>query len=302
MRRDGTPAEQKIEEKALKTLFRTTDLSQVKRYFQNQCTKIMQGNVSIQDFCFAREVRLGTYSERGLPPPGALISTKKMLEDPRMEPQYRERVPYVVVTGAPGSRLIDRCVAPETLLHDVQLDLDAEYYITKNLIPPLERIFNLVGANVRQWYDEMPKFHRIRRIEGTAANPSTTLTMRRTLESYMKSSACLICKTSIINNTTTNNNMNTNIPLCHACQSTPHTSLLHLLSRRQQAEKRVSDLHRICRSCMGVSFGDEVVCDSKDCSIFYSRTRHTANWRHVRAVLDPVVGALEERGDESLDW
>lgn len=302
VRRDGTPAEQKIEEKALKTLFRTTDLSQVKRYFQNQCTKIMQGNVSIQDFCFAREVRLGTYSERGLPPPGALISTKKMLEDPRMEPQYRERVPYVVVTGAPGSRLIDRCVAPETLLHDVQLDLDAEYYITKNLIPPLERIFNLVGANVRQWYDEMPKFHRIRRIEGTAANPSTTLTMRRTLESYMKSSACLICKTSIINNTTTNNNMNTNIPLCHACQSTPHTSLLHLLSRRQQAEKRVSDLHRICRSCMGVSFGDEVVCDSKDCSIFYSRTRHTANWRHVRAVLDPVVGALEERGDESLDW
>lgn len=310
VRRDGTPAEQKIEEKALKTLFRTADLSHVKRYFQNQCTKIMQGNVSIQDFCFAREVRLGTYSERGLPPPGALISTKKMLEDPRLEPQYGERVPYVVVTGAPGSRLIDRCVAPETLLDDAQLDLDAEYYITKNLIPPLERIFNLVGANVRQWYDEMPKFHRIRRIEGnntSATNPSTTLTIRKTLESYMKSSACLICKTTIINpaNTTAANdstNMNTNIPLCHACQSTPHTSLLHLHARRQQAEKRVSDLHRVCRSCMGVPFGDDVVCNSKDCPIFYSRTRHTANWRHVRAALDPVVGALEERGDEGLDW
>jgi DNA polymerase zeta len=116
VRRDGTPAERKIEEKALKILFRTADLSQVKTYFQNQCSKIMQSKVSIQDFCFAREVRLGTYSEKGLLPAGALISTKKMIMDPRLEPQYGERVPYVVVTGAPGSRLIDRCVAPEVLL------------------------------------------------------------------------------------------------------------------------------------------------------------------------------------------
>lgn len=176
VRRDGTPAEQKIEEKALKTLFRTADLSQVKSYFQRQCAKIMQGRVSIQDFCFAREVRLGTYSERGQLPAGAMISTKRMLEDPRSEPQTGERVPYVVVTGAPGSRLIDRCVAPETLLHDAQLELDAEYYITKNIIPPLERIFNLVGANVRQWYDEMPKVQRIRRVEASAlARPKLSL-------------------------------------------------------------------------------------------------------------------------------
>lgn len=317
VRRDGTPAEQKIEGKALKILFRTADLSQVKSYFQKQCTKIMQGNVSIQDFCFAREVRLGTYSERGLPPPGALISTKKMLEDPRLEPQYGERVPYVVVTGAPGSRLIDRCVAPETLLNDAQLDLDADYYITKNIIPPLERIFNLVGANVRQWYDEMPKFHRIRRIEGTTTSTSSssssstlpqTMTIGRTLESYMKSSSCLVCKTNKISETNTNKNL----PLCNPCLQTPHISLLNLVSRRQVAEKRVLDLHRLCRSCMGVSFGDEVNCDSKDCPVFYSRTRHMANLRHARVVLDPVVQALEDRGDDSsfgngngngsLDW
>ena len=61
VRRDGTPAEQKIEETILKTLFRTADLSQVKEYFQRQCTKIMSGKVSIQDFCFAKEVKMGTY-------------------------------------------------------------------------------------------------------------------------------------------------------------------------------------------------------------------------------------------------
>ncbi|KAK4990251.1 DNA polymerase zeta, partial [Elasticomyces elasticus] len=50
VRRDGTPAEQKIEEKALKILFRTADLSAVKSYFQTQCAKILAGKFSIQDF------------------------------------------------------------------------------------------------------------------------------------------------------------------------------------------------------------------------------------------------------------
>ncbi|KAL2860261.1 hypothetical protein BJX68DRAFT_81444 [Aspergillus pseudodeflectus] len=295
VRRDGTPAEQKIEEKALKLLFRTADLSQVKSYFQSQCTKIMQGRVSVQDFCFARAVKLGTYSEKGTLPAGALISTKKMLEDPRAEPQYGERVPYVVVTGAPGSRLIDRCVTPETLLQDAQLDLDAEYYITKNLIPPLERIFNLVGANVRQWYDEMPKFHRIRRVDGAAVavaggksnNPS------KTLESYMKSSTCIVCKVKL---------EDSEVPLCVNCMHHSHISLLDIVARQRQAEQRVANLERVCRSCMDIPFGDDVKCDSLDCPVFYARTRSSSHWRHTNAVLGPVIGLLQDNCRDSLEW
>ena len=61
VRRDGTAAQQKIEEMVLKILFRTADLSKVKEYFQRQCMKIMSGKISIQDFCFAKEVKLGSY-------------------------------------------------------------------------------------------------------------------------------------------------------------------------------------------------------------------------------------------------
>ncbi|KAL4791802.1 hypothetical protein BDV19DRAFT_392730 [Aspergillus venezuelensis] len=294
VRRDGTPAEQKIEEKALKLLFRTADLSQVKSYFQAQCTKIMQGRVSVQDFCFARAVKLGTYSENGTLPAGALISTKKMLEDPRAEPQYGERVPYLVVTGAPGSRLIDRCVPPETLLQDAQLDLDAEYYITKNLIPPLERIFNLVGANVRQWYDEMPKVHRIRRVEGSNALISGgSKSTIRTLESYMKASACIVCKAKLFD---------AEIPVCTDCMQRPHISLHDLVSRQRQAEQKVANLERVCRSCMDVPFGDEVKCDSLDCPVFFARTRSVAHWRHTNAVLGPVIDLLQDNCGDGLDW
>jgi hypothetical protein len=35
--------------------------------------------------------------------------------------------------------------------------LDAEYYIRQVLIPPLDRILGLVGADVRSWYSRMPR-------------------------------------------------------------------------------------------------------------------------------------------------
>ncbi|KAE8440660.1 hypothetical protein EG329_006839 [Mollisiaceae sp. DMI_Dod_QoI] len=237
VRRDGTPAEQKIEEKALKILFRTSDLSQIKEYFQQQCEKIMRGHVSVQDFCFAREVKLGTYSDKGPPPPGALISTKRMLEDARAEPQYGERVPYVVITGAPGARLVDRCVAPEELLQNDHSELDADYYISKNLIPPLERIFNLVGANVRSWYDEMPKVQRIRRVDTNVqlqGQSKEQAKSKKTLESYMKSSTCLVCKEKL----------ELEGPICSACLSDKPNSVLALRERLDDAERMYLDLRK----------------------------------------------------------
>ena len=78
VRRDGVPAQAKMTEACLKyillmmlhgitltaiprLLFRTQDLSKVKDYCHTSWTRILEGRVSIQDFTFAREVRMGTY-------------------------------------------------------------------------------------------------------------------------------------------------------------------------------------------------------------------------------------------------
>ncbi|KAK2064956.1 DNA polymerase family B [Colletotrichum caudatum] len=290
VRRDGTPAEQKIEEKALKILFETANLSEVKSYFQKQCEKIMRGSVSVQDFCYAREVKLGTYSDKGPPPPGALISTKKMLEDARAEPQYGERVPYVVITGAPGARLIDRCVAPEDLLKDSHSQLDAEYYISKNLIPPLERIFNLVGANVRQWYDEMPKVQRIRRVDQTLGRGGVN---KKTLESYLKSASCISC----------NVKMQVEGVMCSKCRKDAPSSLYHLQMRLSQEERKYMDVVKICRSCSAMPAAEEVPCDSKDCPVFYSRVKQSARLKMEKDALEPVIEELVAKaGRAALEW
>jgi DNA polymerase zeta len=311
VRRDGTPAEQKIEEKALKLLFRTADLSQVKSYFQAQCTKIMSGRVSIQDFCFAKEVKLGTYADKGPPPPGALIATKRMLRDPRAEPQYGERIPYVVMAGAPGARLWERCVEPERLLHDAHAELDAEYYINKNLIPPLERIFNLVGANVRAWYDEMPKVQRIRMLGGPRLHEGENQNTKRTMESYMGSSHCLVCRTKLAPAQQQQQSHSAlretvaELPLCHTCRHTKTSSTILTLRRRlQKAEMRARDIEKVCRSCADVAFDDSVSCDSRDCPVFYSRVKANSLLEVARNGTGKVLDDLESESllREEFRW
>ena len=44
-------------EKSLRVLFETRDLSLIKKFVQRQCTKLMEGRASLQDFTFAKEYR-----------------------------------------------------------------------------------------------------------------------------------------------------------------------------------------------------------------------------------------------------
>ncbi|KAF9551467.1 DNA polymerase zeta [Mortierella hygrophila] len=160
IRRDGVPAVQKIMETCVKTMFRTQDLSLVKAYLVRQLGKILGGHVPVPDLMFGKEVKLGKYSEKGVPPPGAVVSERRMELDPRSKPQYAERVPYVVVYGDPSARLTDQIVEPKELLRNKDLRLNGEYYIRKHVIPSLERILQLAGADVKAWYDEMPRVQR----------------------------------------------------------------------------------------------------------------------------------------------
>ncbi|CEQ38813.1 SPOSA6832_00268 [Sporobolomyces salmonicolor] len=58
------------------------------------------------------------HSEGRLPPPGAAVATRAMVADPRAEPEYGERVPYVMFQSEPGQKQVDRAIAPDEFLAD----------------------------------------------------------------------------------------------------------------------------------------------------------------------------------------
>ncbi|KAJ2998539.1 DNA polymerase zeta [Globomyces sp. JEL0801] len=185
VRRDGCFAVAKSLENCLKILFRSKDLSELKKYLYKEWTKILTGNVNIQDFIIAKEVKSKTL------PPGAHLSVQNMKKDDRSEPQYKERVPYVVVHAGPKHRLIDAVVSPYDLLYDQSLRLHRTYYITKQMIGPLSRVFNLVGVDIEAWYNEMPK--KSRAIDYIDTGETMMTRNRNTIDHYYKSAHCLVC-------------------------------------------------------------------------------------------------------------
>lgn len=141
-----------ILEKALKILFDTKDISLVKQYVTRQFDKIFQQRVSIQDLTFAKEFRgIRGYKASACVP--ALELTRRLIrKDPRAVPRISERVRYIIIAGAPNQPLIHCVRTPMEVITDSTLIPNSVYYITKVIIPPLNRCFNLFGIDVNIWY------------------------------------------------------------------------------------------------------------------------------------------------------
>ena len=162
VRRDGCKLLSRVQEKCLRELFETNDLSRVKRYLQSVMASISTSALNVSEYVFAKEVRAGTYHSVTLPA-AAVVDDAKRRRDPRAGALHSERVPYVVVCGPPGSRLVDICVDPIDLVNSHgNLRINSNYYIQKQLLPALERLFSLLGADVRRWYLDMPRSSRDR--------------------------------------------------------------------------------------------------------------------------------------------
>uniref|UniRef100_A0A3B4XQ24 DNA-directed DNA polymerase n=1 Tax=Seriola lalandi dorsalis TaxID=1841481 RepID=A0A3B4XQ24_SERLL len=157
VRRDGCPAVSKILERSIKLLFETRDISQVKQFVQRQCAKVLDGRASMQDLTFAKEYRGSGSYRPGACVPALELTRRMMAYDRRLEPRVGERVPYVVVYGLPGVPLIQLVRRPMEVLQEPALRLNATYYVTKQILPPLARMFQLIGVDVFSWYQELPR-------------------------------------------------------------------------------------------------------------------------------------------------
>lgn len=292
VRRDSCPAVAKMMERSLRILFTSADLSLVRRYLERQWKRILSNRISIMDFVFAKEVRLGTYSGSASSiPPAALVATKAIAADPRAEPRFGERVPYVVVHREPGARLIDLVAPPKELIESRgQLRLHASYYILKQIIPSLERILSLVGADVRSWYSKMPKVYRNlphkRPVSSLPLLKSGNQAEKRqfdrtaTIDTFYLSRHCVCCDglTRI------------NDPLCESCKNDPQIVAAVLPARVNRSERQYVNMVRLCSACGGggglPSPDGGIVCASLDCGIYFERRKVWHELQTARAVAN----------------
>ncbi|ODV79273.1 DNA/RNA polymerase [Suhomyces tanzawaensis NRRL Y-17324] len=271
VRRDGIPAQQKIVEKALRILFESKNLSNVKHYTLTQFLKIVTNKIAINDFCFAKEVRYGTYKDERYLPPGAIIAEKNVIKDARKEPQYRERVAYLVIKDSSKPRIKDRCITPEEFLESFKTsspyNLDYDYYITRVLSPPLERIFNLIGADIKAWYREIPKF-----IKGTMTNKGMETKTLLDLNEFIQANSCLNCSTELP--------AMYDFMLCRECKSDELRLMTNFSMDRKHSQLKRFGVDQICDSCVTTNLlvaGGVVKnfcmeeCSNYSCNVLYRK-------------------------------
>lgn len=265
IRRDGIPAQQKMVGKTIRILFETKNLSNVKEYVVKQFYKIIFNQVNVKDFSFAKEVRHGSYKNEKYLPPGAILAKEAIKKDPRSEPQYRERIPYLVIKDPSKERIKDRSVSPETYLNSLEtdspLELDFEYYITRVLIPPLERVFNLIGVNVKDWYRNMPK-------------STKQIIMRRNdilnIGDIIRRRECFRCLENLDTDQTI---------FCLNCLADKMEVVNDVIMTKRRSNKNVADYTNLCNICNVKNFGNVArdsfndSCRNADCLIYYGRAK-----------------------------
>ncbi|KAM4522166.1 DNA polymerase zeta catalytic subunit isoform 2-T2 [Odontesthes bonariensis] len=257
VRRDGCPAVSKILERSIKLLFETRDISQVKQFVQRQCLKVLDGRASMQDLTFAKEYRgSGSYRPGACVP--ALELTRRMMSyDRRLEPRVGERVPYVVVYGTPGVPLIQLVRWPMEVLQDPSLRLNATYYITKQILPPLGRMLQLVGVDVFSWYQQLP---RIQKASCSSVLAGEDVGRKGTISQYFTTLHCPVCDEL------------TQLGVCSRCRTEPQRVAVTLYQDMRRWESQQDHLLKICRNCSGCA-ERQVPCVSLDCPVLYKLSR-----------------------------
>ncbi|XP_035851664.1 DNA polymerase zeta catalytic subunit isoform X2 [Sander lucioperca] len=257
VRRDSCPAVSKILQRSIKLLFETRDISQVKQFVQHQCVKVLDGRASMQDLTFAKEYRGSTSYRPGACVPALELTRRMMAYDRRLEPRVGERVPYVIVYGMPGVPLIQLVRRPMEVLQDPGLRINATYYITKQILPPLARMFQLIGVDVFSWYQELP---RIQKASNSSAVGGEEVGRKGTISQYFTTLHCPVCDEL------------TQLGVCSQCRAEPQRVAVTLYQDMRQWESQQDQLVKICRNCSGCA-ERQVSCVSLDCPTLYKLSR-----------------------------
>lgn len=178
----------------------------------------------------------------------------------------------MVVNGPPGVPLIKLVRGPHEFLSDPGLKINSFYYITKVIVPPLNRCLLLIGADASLWFSDLPRKHivvpttlptvSLRRALMSDKNPLAMASKKSTISQYFSTTSCPTdCGAQTQSGT-----------LCVDCLASPSHSVTLLTSKIARLERQRSQLRRVCSSCCGRPFREDIACRSLDCPVLYVAT------------------------------
>lgn len=245
IRRDGCPIASKTLEKCIKLLFEFRDVQKVKDYLIKQLSKLTTSNkINLKDFIIAKEYRGRDTYDNVKSIAACQIANRALLKDPMLEPLVSERVPYLIVCGMPNQPLYELVRSPEELIQSNDLlKLNYEYYVLKQILPPIDRIMCLLKLNVFDWIKHLSFKPKIFRYLNDSTTSVTTTTTTISIQNYIFSTDCVLCGKKKDNKD----------KLCTNCLKIDNVQLFKLKLDFKKTEIKLMNLLKVCQICTASS-------------------------------------------------
>jgi DNA polymerase delta subunit 1 len=181
-----------------------------------------------------------------------ILASKMKERDPNTAPVLGDRVPYVIVKGVKGAKAFEKAEDPTYVLEH-SIPIDVQHYLDHHLSQPILRLFEAImdrpqsllsGDHTRQISMATPT------TGGLMKFVSVTLT-------------CLGCRTPLKAGQGT---------VCDHCRKDEGGICRRTIDHVSSMQAQFARLWTQCQRCQG-SLHQEVLCTSRDCPIFYRRSK-----------------------------
>ncbi len=172
-------------------------------------------------------------------------------------PTLGDRVAYVIVKGAGGAKNYERSEDPIFVLEN-NIPIDTKYYLDNQLAKPLDRIFEpIVGPK---------KSASLLTGEHTRSISVAAPSLGGLTKFVQKTQTCMGCKKPLVSKDEKEG------AVCSNCRPRVGELYQNTLHKVSALEVSFGRLWTQCQRCQG-SLHCQVICESRDCPIFYMRMK-----------------------------
>jgi DNA polymerase I len=142
VRRDWCDLTSETSLEVLNIILKERDVKKASRYVRTVIEKLVKGEIPLEKLTIVKGVTKSIDLYDGVQPHVELA--KKMMKRDKTKSLVGERLGYVIIKG---NQLLSKRAEDPEFVKENKLQTDSEYYIYNQLLPPLERIFEVCGVS-----------------------------------------------------------------------------------------------------------------------------------------------------------
>ncbi|KAF2140745.1 uncharacterized protein K452DRAFT_252622 [Aplosporella prunicola CBS 121167] len=254
VRRDNCRLVQTVIETSLRMLLIDRDVNGAQNFVKETISDLLQNKVDMSNLVITKALSKSDYAAKQA---HVELAERMKKRDAGSAPALGDRVAYVIVKGAGGSKNYEKSEDPIFVLEN-NLPIDTKYYLDNQLSKPLTRIFEpILGEK---------KASQLLTGEHTRSISVAAPTMGGLMKFAKRTQTCMGCKKPLVSAHEKEG------AVCENCQPRSGELYAKTLSKVADLEVRFARLWTQCQRCQG-SIHCEVICSSRDCPIFYMRMK-----------------------------